>query len=387
MFSLRGGPLVEVDCATTRAPLNFLNNIYDCSMDPSRWATALGSAARLIRGCAAAIVAQTPGESARVEASWKVSTSLERAIVATAPLSPALPAVWLLGVARAFTANALFGCKEVRNSLWHKRVLRPEGLDDVAIVTISKSARSFSMLMIARPHTAGPYVPQDIAKLSALAPYIRRATAIAQLLDYMPLAHHCTSAAFDPMRVGIILTNPSGKILHANTAGEKLLDGCALLCLEDELAARENHGNSLLRQAIADAGRGRSTCSRRGPPIIIKGCGTKSLAVWVAHIDERVRLPVGVSRCARVAVFVKAFDTAERSPAETLLRHHPVSIAESWLLSLLAQGLSLDRAAQALAISMPAARVGLARILRRTDIHDEAELIARLTGRPALIAA
>lgn len=378
----------EVDCAASRAPLNFLEDVYDCSMDPSRWPAVLSSVAKVIGGCAAAIITQTPGENtARVHASWNVSTRHERAIVASAPFSPALPAIWLLGVDKAFTTSALFGSEEVRNSLWHKFAFGPEGFGDVAIVPLSKSAGTISTLMVARTGSTGPFPAQEITKLSNLSTHLQRATKLAQLLNYMPLAHHCSSSRFDTASVGVILTDRAGKILHANARGAKILDGCGLLCLEDELAAREHHCNGLLRDAIASAGEINFCRSHDFQPIIIKAWGTTSLALWIAHIRERIRLPFGVPYCARIGVFVGAPEPTDCSPAETFLSRHSVTAGESWLLALLTQGLPLELAADALAISIPNARERLARILQRTNIHDEAELTARLTGKLSLVSA
>lgn len=378
----------EVNCAASRAPLYFLEDVYDGSMDPSRWPAVLGTVAKLIGGCAAAIITQTPGECAtRVDASWNVSTRHERAIVASAPFSPALPAIWMLGVDKAFATSTLFGGEDVRNSLWHKFAFRPEGFGDVAFVPLSKSAGTISTLMIARSGSAGPFATQEIRRLSALSTHLQRAAKLAQLLNYVPLAYHCSSSKFDTANVGVILTDRSGKILHANARGAKILDGCGLLCLEDELAAREHHCNVLLRDAIANAGEINFGRSHDYQPIIIKAWGTTSLAVWVAHIRERIRLPFGIPYCARIAVFVGVPEPTDCSAAERFLSRHSVTAGESWLLALLMQGLPLELAADALAIAIPTARERLARILQRTNIRDEAELTARLTGKLSLISA
>jgi hypothetical protein len=380
--------LADVDCPAQGAPLNFASDICDSALEPNRWASVLRGTARLIKGCAAAIIAHAPGEdTARIEASWNVSSKLERAMVATAPFAPSVPAIWLLGIERAFTTNALFGGEKLHASLWHKQALQPEGLNDVAIVPLMKTARAFSTLMVMRPAAAGPYLPDDAAVLSALTPYFRRAATISGLLDFMPLARHCRASNFDPMTVGIILTDATGKIVHTNDAAEKLLDGCALLCLEDELAARDYGSDELLRAAIANAARVRRDRPYEVPaPIIVRGLGAKSLAVTVTPINERIRLPVTTSCCARVAVFVRYLNPDETA-AEAFVRRHPITIAESRLLALLAQDLTLDQAARALPLSTSAARARLADILQRTRTRDEADLIARMTGKRALVSA
>jgi PAS domain-containing protein len=389
MFCLEEARLSDVDCAARGAPLHFISDIYDCAVDPGRWATVLRSTAELIKGCAAAIIVQTPGEdAARIEARWNVNAKFERAMIATAPFAPTVPAIWLLGVDNAFTTSALFGDEKLHTSIWHKKAMQPHALNDVAVVPLTRSARTFSALLVMRDADAGPYSPEDTAALSKLSPHLRHAAAAAGLPDVMPLDRHGKASIFNSMTAGIILTNTAGKILHTNAAAAKLLDGCALLCLEDELAARDAATDDLLREAIANAADVRNTkASETVAPIIVKGPAAKRLAVWVRRIDERMRPPGTTPYSARVAVFVRALDAIAYSPAEMFLRQYSITVAESRLLALLSQGLTLDHAARALPLPLSAAGAHLADVVRKTATRDQADLIARLTAKRALVPA
>jgi hypothetical protein len=154
------------------------------------------------------------------------------------------------------------------------------------------------------------------------------------------------------MPMAIILTDPVGRILHANSAAEELLDGCPLLCLEDALAARDGRSDAALGAAIEKAANSRigSHGRRKVTSLIVTGPGSPAIAVWVMPIDERVGLPAVAGDSPRVAVFATAVETAARNAsardtpgsltADTVSRRHRTSVAESRLLALLAETLA-----------------------------------------------
>ncbi len=305
--------MTAVDFAAERGPLNFIGDIYNSSLEPSRWNAVLRETARLVRGCAAAIIAHVPGEDTlRLQAHWNIETHVERATIATPPPDPDMPMLASLGM-RAGSPG-----------------------EDIAIVPLTKSVQASSLLMILRPAGTGAYSQTEAETIATLSPHLQQAAVIAALLDFTPLERHCAIGCFNPMRVGIILTDTTRKILHVNAAAEDMLDGCTLLCLEDELAARDSRSNAMLQEAIARAGKTRGIDARhRVTSIVVKGPGTKSLTLWVMRVEEGIGLPVGTLRSARVAVFVHASEMIDISAPELLLDRNPVRVAESGLLTLL----------------------------------------------------
>jgi hypothetical protein len=357
--------VADVDCAARSAPADVVGDICAGALDPDRWESVLRETSRLVGGSAAAIVTQTTnGDVARIEARWNVSARLERALIWAAPFAPSVPAIWLLGIEKAFTTSSLFVGEKLQASLWHKLALQPEGLDDVAIVPLTKKGNSFSTLMIMRSAAAGTFRPNDAA-------------TIADHLRFKPLSRDWPNSN----SVGIILTDALGKIVHTNAAAERLLDGCSLMCLEDDLAARDLKTDELLRAALANAAKVRFASPFAPPSLIIaKGPGTRELSICVARIEEDIRRSFMTRSPARVAVFVRSRDPNETATRRFIDRY-PITIGESRLVALLAQGFPLEKAARALPLSPHIARERLAGILRRTGAYDEADLTDRLLGK------
>ncbi|MFA5958469.1 PAS domain-containing protein [Hyphomicrobium sp.] len=305
--------MTAVDLAAERGPLNFIGDVYDSALEPSRWNAVLRETARLVRGCAAAIIAHVPGEDAlRLQAHWNIETHVGRITIAAPLADPDMPMLASLGM-RAGSPG-----------------------EDIAIVPLTKTVQASSLLMILRPAGTGAYSQMEAETIATLSPHLQQAAVIAALLDFTPLERHCAIGCFNPMHVGIILTDTTRKILHVNAAAEDMLDGCTLLCLEDELAARDSRSNAMLQDAIARAGKTRGIDARhRVTSIVVKGPGAKSLTLWVMRVEEGIVLPVGTLRSARIAVFVHASEMIDISAPESLLDCNPVRSAESGLLTLL----------------------------------------------------
>ena len=306
--------MAESVCLARGAPLHFLSQIHDCAIDPVRWTAALRTTAQLFGGCSAAIVEQTPGENiTRVLARWNVNSQLERAIIDSAPLSPAVPAMWLRGTEKPFAVGAGASDRRDPSVLWRTRVMQPEGLADAAIVPLERSARTICTLMVMRSEAAGEFFSDDIEALSALAPHFRTTMTIARLLEFKPLRQHCSGPLPACAGVGIILTDYTGRILGTNAVGEQMLDGRALLCLEDEIAARDCKSNDVLQEALAYVvrTRGSGTGDSVGP-VVIRGPGSQSLQAWVFRLGDRVRMTGAAPHHARIAIIARAIDDAKR---------------------------------------------------------------------------
>ncbi len=204
----------------------------------------------------------------------------------------------------------------------------------------------------------GTFQPEDVAAIAALTPHFRRAATMASLLGFKSITDENCLDVFNGAPVAIVLTDGRGCILDVNEAGQRMLDGCALLCLDDELAARDRASDIALRAAIVRAGRMHRQPSQRIEltSILVKGVGGVSpFAVWVMPISENLGFSISGSAKARVAIFACPMRSAEGLPSETFVRHHSIAAGDGRLLALLAKGLTPDEAASALAISMAGA--------------------------------
>ncbi|MBS0234562.1 MAG: hypothetical protein JSR99_13875 [Proteobacteria bacterium] len=325
--------MAEVDGTAHCDPLYLIGEIYGCAIAPRRWPAVLRKICNTVGGCAAALVTYSPrSDRLRLEARWNIGIGAQK--IAATSFNPALSVIRLLGIETPVTTRTLFPNDERAQALWHERILAPEALDDVATIPLEKSSQSFTVLMIGRSAGKGKFRPAEAAMISVLSPHVRHADAITRTLAFTPLIRKVAPSCTDENPIGIILTDGGAKILQANAIAEEMLAGCALLCIEDELSARDITSDFQLRTAIRNAGRMRNLAQHAdAAPLIVKGPGTRALAIRILPLGGLFELPGG--SLPSVAVFVQPVEAADRPRAETFARPRAMTVARAPLAHLL----------------------------------------------------
>lgn len=308
--------MAEVDGTAKSDPLDLVADIYDCVFARRRWRSFLARVSKTVGGCAAAIASYSPCiDRQHIEAHWNIGTG--RCETPGTVLNPILAVVWLLGLDGLLATSILSGKKDGNPALWNERTLAPGAYDEVAVVPLQKGPDTISALLIVRSSGRGSYRTDDIAVLDVLAPHIRHAVEITRRLHSRPVAAMFLPAGAAANPLGIILTDRNAKILHTNAAAAGMLDGCALLCIEEELSARDVRSDTELRATIRNAGRWRNLDAHaRGAPLIVRGPGTGAFALRVLPLRRDARLADEFS--PSVAVFAEPLTTPENARKETL---------------------------------------------------------------------
>jgi len=213
--------------------------------------------------------------------------------------------------------------------------------------------------------------------LRLLSPHIRRAVMIADLLDARALARDMLAATLDRLAVGIILTDADGRVAHTNEAAVKMFgDGSTVRRVGDLLAARDANAARELAQAIRDAASGTTIdIPRSGIVVPLKGETGRDLAAWVLPLDSGLRRELAAGFAAQVAVFIRELGDTSPFPAELFVRRYSITPAESRVMMLLVQGMTISEAAEALGISPPTAKTHLARLFDKTGTSRQTELV------------
>lgn len=187
-------------------------------------------------------------------------------------------------------------------------------------------------------------------------------------------------AALDRLRVGVILLDERGKPLHLNRTAERLAGGrSGFTAGREGLALPTGADASRLRRLIADAAAQAAGSGPAGGGCLRAACNGTTLKFQV------IPLPRGLSErpleqslpggC--VAVFVSTSGDP-RLPWQRVAAIHGLTRAEARLAALLADGVSLEQAAETLAVSVQTARSQLKTVFAKTGVTRQAELVALL---------
>ena len=183
----------------------------------------------------------------------------------------------------------------------------------------------------------------------------------------------------DALKCGVVLTNRSGSILHANRAAERMMrHGGPIQGVRGVLQARAAAAARELRSSISLAAEDETSLGKTGLAIRLGGGDEPARYAHVLPLAGgglRARLdPEAV-----VAVFVGAA-VDEADGAEAMAAAFSFTPTETRLIESLLAGRSLKKSAAALGVAMTTARTHLDNIFQKTGVRRQAELI-RLAAR------
>ncbi len=230
--------------------------IYDCTLDPTLWPEALsaiGDATNCFAGMLAVQDLETsevryaqiwnydPAWLARLPDYAEDAAQIERKILSLRQ-----------GLGEPGTASREM--PEALETRYYHEWVKPQGIVDALSLIVMRQADRLGTLSFSRHERYGLVTDEDIAVLRLLAPHIRRAVAIGDLLDMKSLEQQALGATLDSMTVGVVIVAEQGRILHTNETARRMLDARSpILSTGGYLAATNSQVSDELLKAIAIA--------------------------------------------------------------------------------------------------------------------------------------
>ncbi|MCC7253576.1 helix-turn-helix transcriptional regulator [Hyphomicrobium sp.] len=369
---------MAADLGSAEGLLDLVGEIYDCAIAPAKWPGTLAHIAQLLDGRQAAITLNTLSRpDFSFQAKWNVPPDYARLMHEHVATNPFMPMAWYQNIGDVTSMFRMVDEAELKRSTWFHKTHVATGQGDAALVLLARSVSQFGVFSVHREGHQHPFTDEDLAILSALAPHIRRAVMIADMLDARALERDMLSATLDRIAVGVVLTDGDGCIAHAHEAAARLIEqGHALRRVGDEISAGDPDSARELARAIADAASGTtSDIPRSGILVVLKDPAGHDLAAWVLPLDNGLRRDLGAEYTARAAVFIRDLGDTSPLPAELFVRRFAITPAECRLLVLLVQGMSVTESAETLGISLPTARTHLAHLFEKTGTSRQIDLV------------
>lgn len=262
---------------------------------------------------------------------------------------------------------------------------RPQGFGDAANVVVLNEPARLGSIAFVRAERDGPVTDAQLLVLRLLAPHLRRAVAIADIMSVGAMRAQVLSGALDLLAAGVVVVDARGGVIEANAAARQMgRKGWPIVLSNGRLTATYDKANAELQDAIAWATRRRYDAG--GPQFEI-GLNAAADPPALAHIlpvgDTASRSPFAAGGCA--AVFVTTAQMDRAVPVASIAASFGLTPAESALFGQLASGRSLGDSAEALNIALTTAKTHLAHIFAKTGVSRQSELIRlALTLAPKL---
>lgn len=193
----------------------------------------------------------------------------------------------------------------VRNTAFYREWVEPQGLHDACLTKVGENGNRIVQLSVVNSRDQGEVNARQQMMVSQLAPHIRRAVMIGDLVARQRALLDGQRAALDSLACGVLLTDGAGQVHLANSSAERMLERLRPLRLRDGyLVMNSARDQAALADALRRAHHGDAPLGVRGIGIPLRpdegGC-------CVAYV-----LPLNQSKARQhsggpsVAVFLSA---------------------------------------------------------------------------------
>jgi len=279
------------------------------------------------------------------------------------------------------TAEELIG-KQWLQSTVYQEYLKPLDVRHLLGADIYTKDGIECRLRITRSHDAAPFSEADKALVRRLLPHLKRSIQIHAQLDFLECERALFAGAVNRLLLGMVSFDQNGVIVETNPEARRILgekDGIWLagnnLCLDNSQESRDLQ--RLLRQALSE-----TTHSEAGPGMVeamavTRPSGRAKLGVLIKAVpmgqfSESKQRPAAV-------VFLRDPESNAAQPSQELVRRlFGLTRMEAQLALLLAEGLTLDEAAEKMNVRRNTARTHLRSIFCKTGVTRQTMLVRLL---------
>lgn len=359
---------------------DLIARIYDCTIEPDRWPVTMGEICKELDCMHAAILLVDLINSQHsffrtwnIDPYWvnKNKEFYEETTMfyRSSPRALAASADDVLVISRDLAPEVFFG------SRYYREWIKPQGICDTVQAVVLRQPDRIGVFAPVRHESVGVVTDREIAIMRLLAPHIRRAVTISDMMDLKALEAQALAATLDKFAAAVTVVGEDGRILHANAAARGMFAaGGPIRSVHGRLVARDARARQELDRAVALALRDEAALDAAGIDIAL---GVADDGVAIAHVlplargDLRTRLVPQ----ATAAVFVTAAASPPRLDLGPAARSYGLTPAETRLLERLALGATVAEAAAGLGIALSTAKTHLAHIFSKTGTARQADLV------------
>ena len=355
-----------------------IESIYDCAIDPTLWQSTLEE------------IAVAHNSMAGTLNVMDFVTGAERTLVHVG-ISDHYQALYrefyqgcdvfahsllLHPVDQPATSEELAAEEELLQSRIYREWAVPQGFRYVLLTALIKNQARLAFIGVTRGEKGGPYDAQEQARMALLAPHIRRAITIADLIEHKSLERDDLAATLDALTTAVLVLGADGRLVHSNAAGR------AALAREDLLLSRvgivepwDRTVSPAFRTMLAAEAGGTVTLARRGG-------GNAVVSALPLHRGRRRLAAPGQ---ARVALFVQDNPCGPLA-IELIGRAYGLTGAELRVLLGLVDDASPADIAKRYGIAPSTVRTHLKSLFAKTGAKRQKDLVKLLLSTPPVVA-
>ena len=363
----------------TQLVSELIANIYDAALDKSLWPGVLEKSCRFLNAATGTILSQdTVSGSAEFYYQWGNDEDFLRSYQETyVRLNPVLVAALVQGqIGDVLSTVDLLPLDEFFASRFYKEWVAPQGLIDSIFATLDKSASRYAIVALTRHEREGLVDEAARRRMRLLAPHFSRAVAISNLIDLKSVRAAALTDTLDAISAAVFLVDARGCVVHANSAGQEMLDDESVLRIAaGRLLPSDGNAAKLLHEIITNATHGHDTAETRDIAIHL---GTRGGEPYLAHVlllTTGARRSAVNSHSAVAVVFARKAELELPHPVEVLATTYKLTPTEMRVLMMIVDVGGVAEVAQALGTAPSTVKTHLLRIFQKTGATRQVDLV------------
>jgi len=359
----------DVDVST------LIGDIYDAAVDCTRWPDVLESCRQFVGGASAAIFAKNvSGNHVQLFAD---DDRLDAELTAKyfshlAPIDPSNSIQVLAEVDNAVITSLYLDPEELVQTRFFREWAQPNGLVDAIVAPIERRGSWAALFGVFRNENDGLGDEEARQRVTLLAPHVRRASAIADIIGQARCETDSFRDAIDGLAVGVFLVDAEGRLVHANAAGSALLGTKKALTANHEGLLRLDRTS--MRELLPRPDR-----VAPGSVFVESHAGDR----YVAHVlplAAGARRFTGLGGDAVAALFVQPATFDPPSIPESLAQAFDLTPGELRVALATIRHDGVADVADTLGLSEATVRTHLHRIFAKTDTRRQADIVKLVAG-------
>jgi DNA-binding CsgD family transcriptional regulator len=285
------------------------------------------------------------------------------------------------GVEQVVSTTDLVPYEEFRRGRFYREWAQPQGWVDVASAVIEKSATSCTFLSVAR-HEASGLVDDEMRRRMALViPHVRRALLIGKTLHHNQVQTACFSDILDGLSSGMILVDAHGRIVHANAAGNAIVESADFLrSICGRLVVSDPPVNAALREILVAAGAGDAVLGIKGIALPLTALDGERYVAHVLPLTSGARRIAGLAYNAAAALFIRKATLEAFAPPEVIGEMYKLTPTELRVLLAIVDIGGVPEVAAALGVAVTTIKTHLSRLFEKTGVARQADLVKLVAG-------
>lgn len=368
-----------------------IGDIYDASLDPALWPSAIESICLYVGAASASLHSQDSITRATDALFWWGDASsaphyFKIYLEKYGKINPIFPGVIFFDVERPVTVPDVISCEEFVQTRFFREWLAPQSLMDGLFSNLEKGATSCALFTAMRHAAQGEVDDRMRRRFELITPHVRRSMLIGRVIDLHRVEAAALADSLDELASGMFIVDSTGRIIHANASAHRLIaEGNVLRATNGRIAAFDQQGNRSLLDVFTAAEAGDAAVGKRGIAVPLTARTGERYVAHVLPLTSGARRKAGVSYSATAAMFIRKAALDLPSPPEAVSAQFNLTPAEVRVLFAIVEIGGVPEVAPVLGIAEQTVKTHLHRIYEKTATRRQADLVklvASYSGRP-----